>query len=277
MRSDLIATAALAALLDAAMPIALALVLRRRLGTRWRLFGVGALAFVASQLVHVPLAMGATLAFRERWLPAPPESWWWFDPLLLGLLAGACEEPARWLAFRFVLSREEDRSREGALMVGAGHGGIESVLVGLLVPLTLANMVAMRGMDAAQIAALSGGKLDPAAAEQVAAQVAEFWASPAWTPLLSAWERATAIAFHVSMSALVAFGLRRRASRWALPLAIALHALFDAVAVHAAARWDLVVVELVLFAIAAPLSSAILVATWRASRSEPRAAGPGRA
>lgn len=272
MRYDLIATGALAALLDAAMPIALALFLRRRLGTRWRLAGVGALAFVASQVVHVPLVLGATHAFRAQWLPSPPEPWWWLEPLLLGVLAGACEEPARWLAFRFVLRRDEDRGRAGALMVGAGHGGIESIFVGVLVPLTLANMIAMHGMDAAEVAALSGGQLDASAAEKAAAQVAAFWASPAWSPLLSTWERATAIVFHVSMSALVAFGVRRRASRWTLPLAIALHTLLNAVAVYCAPRFGPVVVELALLALVAPVSSAILVATWRASRDD-RGAG----
>ncbi|MCZ7684336.1 MAG: YhfC family intramembrane metalloprotease [Sandaracinaceae bacterium] len=267
VRYDLIATTALAALLNLGMPVALALVLKRRLGTRWWLFVLGALSFVASQVVHMPLLYGATAAFRSGSLPQPPDTWWWFSPVFLGLAAGACEEPARWLAFRVVLRREEDRGREAALMVGAGHGGVESIFIGLLVPLTLVNMIVMRGLSGPEVAALSFGSLDAAAAEQTAAQVAEFWAAPFWTPLLSAFERAMTIPFHVAMSALVAYGVRARKTLWALPLAIGLHALVDAFAVYAAPRWSAVTVELALFAIVAPVAAAALVLTWRAQRA----------
>lgn len=265
MRYELIATMALAALLDVGMPVVLGLVLWKRLGARWWLFVVGAFAFVASQVVHIPLVMGSTLAFREHWLPSPPDSWWWFNPVVLGLLAGLCEEPARWLAFRFVLRRDADRSREGALMVGAGHGGIESIFVGALIPLTLVNMIAMHGMTAEQIGGLGGGQLDAATAAAAAEQVAEFWATPAWHALLGALERATAITFHVAMSALVAYGIRRGATAWTLPLAIALHALLDALAVHGAAHWGTLAVETALLAFVVPVAAVVLVATWRRS------------
>jgi uncharacterized membrane protein YhfC len=135
----------------------------------------------------------------------------------------------------------------------------------MLVPLSLVNMIAMHGMSGEEIAALSGGQLAPEAAAQAAAQVAEFWSAPFWTPLLSALERAMTIPFHVAMSALVALGVRRR-TLWPLPLAIALHALVDALAVYGAAQWSMLTVELALLALIAPLVLIVLALTWRAAR-----------
>src|SRR5690349_4259529 len=99
----LLAISIFSVLFGIAAPIALAWALRRRLGTRVALFGWGALAFIASQIVHFPILIGLTAAFRAGVLPQPPASWIWFNPLLLGMLAGLCEEPARWLFFKLVL------------------------------------------------------------------------------------------------------------------------------------------------------------------------------
>ena len=42
------------ALLMIAMPLALGVYLYRRLGAEWRLFGIGAVTFIASQVFHIP-------------------------------------------------------------------------------------------------------------------------------------------------------------------------------------------------------------------------------
>lgn len=256
----LIATSIFTIVFAFAAPIALALALRRA-GARLGLFAWGAAAFIGSQVVHIPMLLAMTAAFENGVIPRPPPSWIWLNPLILGLAAGICEEPARWLVFRFALRREEDRSPRAALMVGAGHGGVEAMLlVGLAGALSLAMMLIMRSMSTEDLAQLG---VDAASAEALVDQVRTFWASGWWTPLLAAWERVSAITFHVALTALVAFGIRRR-SAWPLPLAITLHAALDFVAVLGTEQhWNTTLLELVLFAMVVPFAAIVLALTWR--------------
>ena len=93
-------------ILDAFGVLPLHIHLRQRLGALQGVLrfkaqqGVG-LAFVLSQVVHIPLNLGAAQLFSTGLLPAPaPAVKAWLLPLALGLSAGICEEPARWLLFR---------------------------------------------------------------------------------------------------------------------------------------------------------------------------------
>lgn len=274
MRYELLAMSVFSGLACFAIPIALGVVLRRRLGTRVWLFVLGALTFIASQLVHLPLLYGVDAAVKA-WLPPPPPSWVWLTPLLLGFLAGVCEEPARYLALRFALRRDEDRSREGALMLGAGHGGVEAMFIGAGVLLSLINLVIMREVDAEGLITLSMGAMDEAAASAAVAQVQAYWTGSLFAPLLAPLERTIAIALHVSMSALVALGVRRRAL-WPLFAAIGWHTAADAVTAFGAQQgWSAIALELVLAAMVMPVAAAVIAWTWRASAPAPQpAAGP---
>jgi uncharacterized membrane protein YhfC len=261
MRYELVGMSVLAALICVVIPIALAIVLRRRLGVRLWIFVLGALTFIASQVVHIPLMFGVDAAVKA-WLPPPPPSWVWLTPVLLGFLAGVCEEPARWLAIRFAVRRDHERGREGAVMLGAGHGGVESMFIGVSVLLSLVNLVILREVDAQGLVTLSGGAMDEAAARTVVEQVQRYWAQPTWEPLLAAVERVLAIALHVSLSALVAHGVRRRAL-WPLLAAIAWHTIVNAIAVYGVQRWSPVMVELALAAMIVPVAVLLLTWTWR--------------
>lgn len=269
MRYELLAMSVFSGLACFAIPIALGVVLRRRLGTRVWLFVLGALTFLGSQLVHLPLLYGVDAAVKA-WLPPPPPSWVWLTPLLLGFLAGVCEEPARYLALRFALRRDEDRGREGALMLGAGHGGVEAMLIGASVLLSLINLVIMREVDAQSLITLSMGAMDEAAASAAVEQVQAYWTGSLFMPLLAPFERTIAIALHVSMSALVAHGVRRRAL-WPLVAAIGWHTAADAVTAFGAQQgWSAIVLELVLAAMVMPVAAAVIVWTWRASAPAPQ-------
>jgi uncharacterized membrane protein YhfC len=149
-------------------------------------------------------------------------------------------------------------------MFGAGHGGIESILlVGIAVPFGLINMIALHGTTAEQLA--TSNHLDAHTAEQVIAQIHAAWAKPWWEAALALFERAVAITLHVSLSALVAFGVRKSAF-WPLLLAILIHAVVDAAAVAmASAHWNTVTIELVIFAVVVPIAFLLLFTTWRAS------------
>lgn len=250
------------AMLMIALPVVVVLAVRRATGVRWALLFGGAVAFILSQVVHFPLLWTWTGLTQAGVLPA-------FGPLIdamvLGALAGLCEEPARAILFWRVFPGE--RGRDAALFAGAGHGGVEALIFGVLVLLGAVNVAAMSEMTVEQLVAL-GTPADAAAlaVEQVHAALAAPW----YEALAGAFERAITIPFHMACSMLVVASLRRKSI---VPFAVAVlaHAALDTVAVLVAGAglgtWR---TELALAACAVPVSIAIWV--W-AFRAEPRVAG----
>jgi uncharacterized membrane protein YhfC len=215
--------------LNAGLMIGLGLALGAWLAKRrkvpWGLFGIGAATFVASQIGHIP--------FNSLILSRVLDGLGWADmtstgsligaSALLGLSAGIFEEGARYLMYRFWAKKA--RSWDEALMIGAGHGGVEAILLGLLTVYALVQALALRGVDLATIVP----------ADQVEAarlQLAAYWAAPWYASLLGAVERAFAICLHLSLGVMVMQCFTRREWFW-LPLAIGWHALVDGVALVA--------------------------------------------
>lgn len=218
-----VAVRGLNALLMVAMPLALGVFLSRRLRLGWGLFAIGATTFVASQIAHIPFNQFVLSPLMQRLGVASSKSGW---PLLaiavmLGLSAGIFEEGARFLVLRFWA--KDARSWKDGLMFGAGHGGAEAIILGLLMALTLTRMIAYRGADMSQF-------VPPAQVELATAQVAAFWSAPWYAALLGALERAFAIICQLSLAALVIQAFLRRNLAW-LAAAIAWHTLIDMVAV----------------------------------------------
>src|SRR5258707_6915590 len=150
-------------LLMMGLPFVLAAFLARRLGLRWGLFWVGAVTFIASQIVHLPL----NAVLGGLGLIKPATAGW---PLVvfavvLGLSAGLCEELARYLVLLFWLKR--DRSWRAALMFGAGHGGVESFIFGVIAAIGTINIFVLRNVDPARLG-VTADKL-PAVQAQIAA------------------------------------------------------------------------------------------------------------
>ena len=140
-----------------------------------------------------------------------------------GLAAGIFEETGRFLAFKTVLKKKLGNDRN-ALMYGAGHGGIEAVL---LLSATYASYVAMGvmlnlGMADKLTAGLAGDMAD-----QMQALLAAVAAMTPTTCLLAILERCLAITIHICLSVLVWFAAKKP-GKWGLyPLAILLHAALD--------------------------------------------------
>jgi uncharacterized membrane protein YhfC len=231
-------------LLMLAAPIGLWLWLRRRWSVSWGLIVAGAVGFVASQVVHIPLLMASTAAAKHGLLGAPgPAMKAVLNAVLLGLYAGVCEEPARWAVMRFW--QRQARDFRSAIALGAGHGGIEALLVGLAAAATLVGMLALRRMDLASLPV--DAKTRALAVEQVRA----YWAVPLYVPLLGGLERVGAIVVHLAASTLVMQCFARR-RMWPLLAAIGWHTLVDGASVYVMGRFGLVAVEglLVGFALA---------------------------
>lgn len=246
-------------------PLALGFFIWKRLGIRWGLFGVGAITFIVSQVVHLPLNSGLTAAFKVGWLPKLPEAIHLpFNAVVLGLTAGLCEELTRYLVYRFWIRKA--RTWREALMFGAGHGGVESIILGLLVALTFVNMLALRGMD------LSALGLPADQLEALREQVTTYWALPWYVPLLAGAERFFAICLHVAMAVVVLQVFIRGKLRY-LFAAVAYHALTDATAIYAAGLgWSPQALEglVALFAVI----SLVIIWWYRPRRNEAETAAP---
>jgi uncharacterized membrane protein YhfC len=219
------------------LPVGLGIFLSRKLNLGWRLFWIGAATFVLSQVGHIPFNYGLTYMFKAGFLPSPPETWQLaFNAVVLGLSAGLWEEGARYATYRWWA--KDARSWRKGLMLGAGHGGIEAILLGLLVLLTFINMIVARGIDLQRL-------VTPEQLSAAQAQVRAYWSVPWYATLLGALERALTLPFHLAASLLVLQVFVRRQARW-LWLAVGWHALLDGVAVFATGMWGAYLVEALL-------------------------------
>ena len=208
------------------IPIGVAMFIHRRTGAAWRLFFIGTVTFILSQVFHIPFNW---VVQRAGLLPGNLESW--ANLLLmaafLGLSAGLFEETARYLTYRYWA--KDARSWSSGLMLGAGHGGIESILLGLLGAVNIVGLLVTLNNEA---------MLSAIPAEQQAlinATVANLLATPWYGLLLGAAERVFAIAAHLALSVMVLQVFRRGSLRW-LFLAIGYHAVFNMLAVIAVTR-----------------------------------------
>jgi len=232
--------------------------LTRKFKLGWRLYWIGAAVFILSQVFHIPFNIGLTYLFRIGFIPSPPESWQpIFNAVVLGLSAGIFEEIARYAGYRWWA--KEARSWSKGLLYGAGHGGIEAILVGVLVMYTFLQMYTLRGLDLAAVV--------PADQLEVAsAQVSAYWSSAWYDSFLSTLERLLAIPVQIGLSIIVLQVFTRRQAYWLL-IAILWHALVDAVAVYAAGAWGVYVAEafIALFA----MISILVIFLLRQTEPEP--------
>lgn len=189
-------------------PVALALVLWRRLHARWKAWLLGAATFLVFQLVlRLPWQIPLGLWLKPRMAAEPWIAWAWL--VASAFSAGLFEETGRYVAYRWAW---KDRSAVGGLMLGAGHGGFESiVLVGLsLAGTTVVYVLLGHGLTLG----IPADKLP-----QVYEQFAKLTPLDA---LAGGVERLSGIAFHCGLS-LVVLQAFRRGSRWWVALAMLVH------------------------------------------------------
>ncbi len=220
-------------LLMIAMPILLGIYLIEKFHLGWRLWLIGAATFIISQVFHIPFnifILNPAIVKLQSTLPG-------ISPLLItavlvGLSAGIFEECARYGMFRWWI--KDSHSWRSAVLAGAGHGGIEAIIIGILVMLTFTNLMAYRNIDMSKL----NLTLDQLATARL--QVQAYWNAPWYATLLGAVERAFNIPFHIMASVVVLQVFTRRPGhqmlRW-LGLAILLHTLMDASGVVIANQW----------------------------------------
>ena len=144
-------------------------------------------------------------------------------------------------------------------MYGAGHGGIECILMlGFAYASNLIMSVMINaGLADKLTAGLSGDML-----AEIEAVFGTLTGTPPTTYLLAVVERCAALVTHISLSVLVWFAAKKPGKGWLFPLAILLHAILDGLTVILAARLPVVAVEGCLVAIAAVLAG-IACIVWK--------------
>lgn len=255
-----------AILFEIVFPLALAVVVRRRLRIGWRYFFFGVIIFGLFQLVsRVPVleVLGVVLAPQLKNSRT-------FLFAFLGmevLTAGIFEEVGRYVGYRWLM-RKERKDWPKAVFYGLGHASLESVvLVAGLSTLTLINVLVIQ--------AIGIDTLPTAQRAQVANQLATIAAQPGWLPLLGAYERFWIIGVHIALSVVVLQVFTRGQIRW-LFVAIGAHALVDGVTaflpqlVHLGAVGNALLVE-------GAVTVFGLIALWVIFALRPRAKEPSDA
>lgn len=192
-------------LLEIIIPLALGFYVTRRFGTSWRTWLVGGAMFILS-LVRIPLNSYALQMLFSA--PINPLT----NTLLIlvpSLTAGIFEEVARFVGFMYLI---KDDSYENGLTYGAGHGGIESILIVGLNVLSIGIILLT----------------NPEAFPPI--QLDAILTTPTYLPLVGLYERIIAITIQISFSIMVLESIRRKDLRY-LVVAIGLHTLLDYLAI----------------------------------------------
>jgi uncharacterized membrane protein YhfC len=203
----------------------------------------GALAFIASQVVRIPLllALTALLQFTNL-IPrgTDPNLIFAINFVVLTLTSGLFEESARYLVLRFL--GKETRGWRGAVMFGAGHGGIEAILlVGLS---AFSNAFVLMNADNLMAQAQAAA---PASASALAQQIDALRTVGIGLIGASLIERVFAIMLHIGLSVMVMQAVEGRGLKW----------LFLAMLIHAAANGATLIVQRAFGVIGAEIAVAV--------------------
>ena len=208
-----IAAMALSALIGIALPVVLYIIFRKK-GANHLPFWTGCVTFVLFALVLEQLVY-SFLIKTALWMTISSNVWLY--GIFGGFMAGFFEETGRFLAMKTVL-RKQRGNDTNALMYGAGHGGIEAVLI--LSVSMIVNVIFCLQYNAG-IPSTFGGSTQALAI--IASSPAIF--------LAGGVERVLAVTIHVTLSVLVWFAAKDSKKFWLYPLAILLHLFVDAAGV----------------------------------------------
>ncbi|MFN8411037.1 MAG: YhfC family glutamic-type intramembrane protease [Anaerolineales bacterium] len=190
-----------------------------------KLFIAGALTFIASQILHIPVVYGFTTLFKNGILPSPDKSVVLiFNAVVLGLLAGIFEETARYILFKVI--RKSSDTWEQGIVIGLGHGGIEAILLALVAFGTMFQMIALRDVKDFSTLGVPADQIS-----LVQEQVTKFWSQPNVIPLFGFMERISAMTLHIGLSIFVLYSVVSNQKRW-FWLALLWHAFIDMLAVY---------------------------------------------
>ena len=152
----------------------------------------------------------------------------WLFAIYGGLAAGIFEETGRFIAFKTVLKKYQSKDIN-ALMYGAGHGGIECIM--LLGITMINNIIYVVMINAGQFDTLVSqtAAVSPDAVSQLMDVKEQLVTASPLLFLAGPIERCSAITIQLSLSVMVWFAAKNKKTIWMYPLAIIFHAFVDGV------------------------------------------------
>jgi uncharacterized membrane protein YhfC len=182
--------------------IGLGYFLIRRFHLGWRLFFIGGATYLGAQIVSI-LLMG----FIQRGIQSitPPLPVQLLFTLLFIVILFSIEECIRYAMYRWWA--KDIRSWAEGLVLGAGHGGVEVILIGLMTLTTLIQLVPLRNADLATI--FTADKLADATE-----YVTTYWSKPWYNALADAVRSALTLPIQLACSLLVLQVFLKKQYRW---------------------------------------------------------------
>ncbi|MCR4678241.1 MAG: YhfC family intramembrane metalloprotease [Lachnospiraceae bacterium] len=256
--STSIACMIITGLLSVAVPVLIAIYLRKKYNCNLKCFLIGALVWIVfarllETAVHYVVLFispaGATIQGNL-----------WIYALYGGLMAGLFEEIGRFVGMKFFLKDCMDNDRN-SLMYGAGHGGMEAIIA---VGLAMLQNIAVSLQINNRALGPSYEMLKTLPEEQGIASLNSLFQLVDTEPYLyfmGMVERIPAIAFHIALSVLVWKAVKESKVLY-LILAIFFHFLLDAAMILVADAVDnIVLIEGFIYAMSAVLICVIVLLT----------------
>jgi uncharacterized membrane protein YhfC len=232
------------------LPIMLVRWLAKTYRIEWRVFGYGALFLLVAQIINTPLF----------WLAQDPLSSLLKGAVMnetvliivisviLGFAVGIVEEVGKYLVMRYYFKARKLRvTKENAVGLGAGWGGIECLLVGLAMLMVLFSYVSASPLTEKEILLFNSSMNGSLTTDQVDFLVAENdrLMNLQITDILPGLvERILWLALQIALSILVFYAVMKKDLKF-LYLAIAWHAVVNAVIMAMGQFSGMVVAELI--------------------------------
>jgi uncharacterized membrane protein YhfC len=197
-------------------PIALLIYFRKKENISWASVGVGVLIFILFAMVLEPLLHSFMLIRNAATAAALANPWLYAT--YGALAAGIFEEVGRYLGFRLLLRKRQDR-RDG-LGLGIGHGGIEAILIGFMTSVQFFVFSMM--YNAGRWEEITA----PLPADAAALLKNQLLNTPDYMYVVGGLERVFAVLLQIGLSLIVLYAVRTGKLKY-LVYAILLHALPD--------------------------------------------------
>lgn len=245
-------------LLSVAVPVLIAIYLRKKYNCNLKCFLVGALVWIV--FAKILEAFAHYIVLFKSPAGATIQGNLWMYALYGGLMAGLFEEVGRFVGMHYFLKDCIDNDRN-SLMYGAGHGGMEAIIaVGLIMLQNIAVSLQINNRALGP----SYEVLKTLPEEQGIASLNSLFQLVDTEPyvfLMGMVERIPAIAFHIALSVLV-WKVVKESKVLYLILAIFFHFLLDAATVLVAGSVDNVfLIEGFIYAMSAILICVIVLLT----------------
>lgn len=254
---------AITALTGIAIPIVMFFILRKKYKADIKPFFIGCTVFIVFALILERIFHSFILTSD---VGKVIQSNIWLYGIYGGLMAGLFEETGRFIAFKN-LQKKSNNNDKNSLMYGAGHGGIEALII--LVFSMISNIIMAVMLNNHMAEQLISGVTDEVQLQTLYNAFQTLAETPSGDFLMAAVERIAAVAIHLSLSVLVWFAVKNggKCLRF-YPLAILLHTVVNAFAVILAKYMPSMWIVLVVIYILAASFAAIALKVWKKYSSD---------